>query len=327
MKLHAAAFRLQDPRDTLDPSDPRPSPSGRAALPSPPAPAGARHVRLRAAAVAFAVAATSVAARAAGPVPAPPARADAGVECLIEPSQTVEVRTAVDGVIEAVLVERGDLVRKGQPLVQLQSSGERAAVASAKFRAEMDGQIGVAQSRVDFARRKAERLAELVAQQFASQAALDEAQAERRLAEQERKSTLEARTMAQLELKRAEEQLALRRVTSPLSGIVLERLLNPGDLSDAGSGRRPVLRLAAIDTLRVQVLLPAAKFGQVAIGQKAVVVAAVGGGRFASVVAQVDRAIDPASGTFTARLDLPNPGHKVPVGARCTALLAGMAEP
>ena len=260
------------------------------------------------------------------PTAAPVARSTAGVECLIEPSHTVEVRTAVDGVIESVPVERGAFVRKGQLLVELQSSAERAVVETARFRAGMEGQIGVAQSRLDYAQRKARRVAEMVASQFASQQALDEADAERRLAENEWKAALEARALAQLDLRRAQEQLALRRVASPLSGIVLDRLLNPGDLSDAGSGRRPVLRLAAIDTLRVQVVLPAAKFGQVTVGQKAVVMAAVGGGRYESVVGQVDRAIDPASATFLARLDLPNPGHRVPVGARCTVMLAGGAE-
>ncbi len=34
---------------------------------------------------------------------------------------------------------------------------------------------------------------------------------------------------------------------------------------------------------------------------------------------QVDRAIDASSRMFMARLELPNPGHLLPVGTRCQA--------
>ncbi|MDH4392067.1 MAG: efflux RND transporter periplasmic adaptor subunit [Aquabacterium sp.] len=239
--------------------------------------------------------------------------------CLIEPQQTVEVRTAVDGVIAAVPVERGDRVRRGQLLVELQSSAEQVALEAARFRAEMSAQIAVARSRLDYAERKASRTAELVKSGFASPQAQDEAAAERRLAASELAAAEEAQGLARIELRRAQEQLALRKVSSPLNGIVTDRLLNPGDLSDAGSGRRPVLRIAAIDVLKVNLVLPAARFGQVRIGQKAVVQPEVGGGRHEAMVRQVDRAIDAASGTFMARLELPNPGHLLPVGARCQA--------
>jgi multidrug efflux pump subunit AcrA (membrane-fusion protein) len=60
----------------------------------------------------------------------------AGFECLVEPSQTVELRTAVDGLIDKVNVRRADIVRKGQALVELQSRTEIVAVESARFRSE-----------------------------------------------------------------------------------------------------------------------------------------------------------------------------------------------
>ena len=49
-------------------------------------------------------------------------------------------------------------------------------------------------------------------------------------------------------------------------------MLNPGDLAESGSGRKPVLKVAQIDPLRVDVVLPAALFGQVKPGTEASVV-------------------------------------------------------
>jgi len=100
--------------------------------------------------------------------------AAAGFECLIEPSQVIELRASVDGVIAAVHVQRGDVLRKGQVLVELQSAAEKVAVESARYRAQMEGQITTARNRIDYATKKFERLTDLRQENFASAQALDE---------------------------------------------------------------------------------------------------------------------------------------------------------
>ena len=267
----------------------------------------------------------AVTAIAAALLPAP-ARAG-GFECLIDPSQVVEMRASVDGVIGNVLVQRGDVVRKGQMLVELQSAAERTAVDSARYRAQMDGQVASARNRIDYATKKLARLNDLLQQNFASAQARDEADAERRLAESELQVAVENRELAKIEHRRAQEQLALRTLASPFNGVVVDRLLNPGDLAESGSGRKPVLKLAQIDPMKVDLVLPAALFGQVKIGQKANVVATVGGARYAATVKWVDRVIDAASATFVVRLELPNAQMTVPAGSRCTAEFDGLAAP
>jgi len=242
-----------------------------------------------------------------------------GYQCLIEASQVVELRAAVDGTIAAVRVQRGDVLRKGQVLVELQSAAERAAVDSARYRSEMEGQEATARTRLDFANKKLARVIDLENKGFVSSLSRDEAEAERRLAENELQAAVESRELAKIEYRRAREQLALRTLVSPFNGVVVDRMLNPGDLAESGSGRKPVLRIARIDPLKIDVVLPASMFGRVAPGQSASVVAAVGNARFSARVAMVDRVIDAASGTFVARLELPNPELRVPVGSLCTA--------
>lgn len=256
-----------------------------------------------------------------------PAAVAGSFECLLEPWQVVEVRAPVDGIIASIAVQRGDLVRKGQPLVILRSEAEQAAVELARYRTRMEGQIAAARNRIDYATKKLARLTELQKDNFMSAQARDEAEAEKRLAESELLSAQEAREMARIDLIRAQELLALRTMSAPFNGIVVDRMLNPGDLAESGSGRKPVLKVAQIDPIRADVALPAALFGTVKPGTQASVSPAIGGGRFGATVRSVDRLIDAASATFVARLEVPNPQGQVPGGARCNATIDGASAP
>ncbi|HET9823424.1 MAG TPA: efflux RND transporter periplasmic adaptor subunit [Burkholderiaceae bacterium] len=255
----------------------------------------------------------------------PMGAAASGFECLIEASQTVEIRSSVDGIIASVNVQRGDVVRRGQALVELSSAAERLAVESARYRSVMEGQVSSARNRVDYATKKLARANELAQQNYGSMQARDEAEAERRLAESELQAAIESRELAKIDHKRAIEQLALRTMTSPFNGVVVDRMLNPGDLAESGSGRKPVLKVAQIDPLRVDIVLPAAVFGKVKPGMKASVQPVGVDARYAASVKLVDKLIDAASGTFVARLELPNPSHTVPGGVRCNATIDGIS--
>src|SRR6478735_2935516 len=94
-------------------------------------------------------------------------------ECLIQPNQTVEIRSSVEGVIEKVLVQRGDRVRAGQVLVQLESAAEVSAMHLARLRAEAQGRLASAQNRLDYANKKLERQSQLQSQSFVSAQARD----------------------------------------------------------------------------------------------------------------------------------------------------------
>ncbi|HLL18320.1 MAG TPA: efflux RND transporter periplasmic adaptor subunit [Rubrivivax sp.] len=245
-------------------------------------------------------------------------------ECLLEPWQVVEVRSAVDGIIASIAVQRGDTIRPRQPLVVLSSEPERAAIEAARYRVKMDGQIAAARNRIDYATKKLERLENLQKGNYASVQSRDESDAEKRLAESELQSAMESREMARLELRRAEEVLAMRTMVAPFAGVVLDRMLNPGDLAESGSGRKPVLKVAQIDPLRADVALPAALFGSVKPGAKGSVAVAIGNTRYPATVRSVDRVIDSASGTFVARLEVPNPSGQAPAGGRCVATIDGV---
>lgn len=239
-------------------------------------------------------------------------------DCMIEARQSVEIRSPVEGLIERVQVQRGDLVKRGQVLAVVESSMERAALEVAKTRAAMDGEIKVAEARVDINAKKMQRAQELHAQKFVSDNARDEAVAEHRLASEDLRRTRENQKLAQVEASRAQAAVEMRTIRSPFTGVVVEVLLKPGELAATATVKNPVMKLAEIDPLYVEVVLPSRLFGSIRRGQRAVVMPEPPvQGTYASTVKIVDRVIDAASGTFGVRLELPNRQGRVPAGMRC----------
>jgi RND family efflux transporter MFP subunit len=182
-------------------------------------------------------------------------------------------------------------------------------------RAGNDAPVGSAELRAEHAARRAGRLARLRSSNAVSEREYDEAATEARVAAlslRDAQMNLEA---ARAELLRAEEQVAQRRILSPLDGIVVERHLAAGEYLHE---QAQLLTLAQIDPIHVEVYLPVSFFGQVARGDQATVLPEEPvGGAHAAHVQVVDRVMDAASGTFGVRLLLPNPDLVLPAGLRC----------
>lgn len=238
-------------------------------------------------------------------------------ECLIQPWQVVEIRSPTEGLISKIQVKRGDSVKAGEVLVELDSSVERSAAAVSEYRAKMEGRIKAATERVQYASKKLERSAELEKQHFVAAQAHDDALSEKRVATAELEDALENRQLAKLDYRHAIDMLNLRTLRSPLTGVVMDRLLNPGDLTQAGTDSKAILKLAQIDPLRIEVVLPVQYYGKLHVGMTGEVTPEGLGGRYTAKVDVIDRVFDAASGTFGVRLELANRHGNVPGGIRC----------
>lgn len=215
------------------------------------------------------------------------------LEGLIEPSEVVEVSSQAPGTLEAILVERGDRVQENQIIARLKSNIEKAAV-------------DLARARVEFGKRKVLRNEELYQKELISIHEKDEMETELRISE--------------LQLREAQERLDLRTIQSPVDGVVVERLLSPGEYVGEEAA---IMRVARIDPLYVEVIVPVEKFGTIKRGMRAEVKPelVIPGKYFARVII-VDRVIDAASGTFGVRLELPNPEFHLPAGLKCRVIFA-----
>jgi len=238
------------------------------------------------------------------------------LNCLIEPNTTVTVSTPVEGIVESVNVDRGDLVQAGQVLAKLESSVQEAEVSVHRYRSEMQAELKSTQTRYEFSLRKLARAEEMSKKETISRHELDEAQTEKLLAELARMEVQEKKRLAELEYKRAQAALELRTIKSPLAGAVVERLISPGDFRNNLDPK--MFKLAQIHPLRVVVFVPVSMFGGISTGMRAEVIpeAPLDRPRVAEVTV-VDRVMDAASGTFAVRLELPNPKYQLPAGLKC----------
>ncbi|MFG6433439.1 efflux RND transporter periplasmic adaptor subunit [Roseateles sp. LYH14W] len=247
-----------------------------------------------------------------------PVRSNAeSFECVLDVDQTVELRGPSETRIASVLVRRGDKVRAGQALVQLDASVEQSALDAAAFRATMQGRIETARNRVDYAEKKLTRTTELHRQNYAPLKEQEEAQAESKLATSELREAVEAQELAKREMAQARDILARRTLRSPFDGVVVERRGHPGELADGGPARQPILKLARIDPLRVEAVLPLAMWGRLKVADTATVLPEGLGGRHPARITQIDGLFDAASGTFGVQLAMINPQARLPAGIRC----------
>lgn len=239
-------------------------------------------------------------------------------DCMIEPAQTVELRSPVVGILQQVHARRGQLVRKGDVLVTIESSVERSAADTARFRAQAQGALLTARHKVAATREKARRMDELLQEEFVSAQARDDAYAEMRLAEPELTSAQENSQLAKLEHRQSVDQLNRRVLRSPFDGVVVDQYLYPGSMVDGGEGKKPILKLAQTQPLVVQAILPFGLFPEIHPGDATTVVPEKPFTReIAARIKTVDRVIDSAAGTFGVLAELDNEKQALPGGIRC----------
>jgi RND family efflux transporter MFP subunit len=239
--------------------------------------------------------------------------------CLLTPTAEAEVGSSVIGVIGKVLVERGDRVRKGQVVAQLVDDVERASVSAATQRFENRAEIAAAKSAYEFAQKKADRARELFQKQFISSQALEQADSEAKVAAMKYAQAQEQRIVAREDAAVAQAQLGLRTISAPISGIVVDRYMSPGERVE----QKAILKIVQINPLRVEVVAPAKRFNTIRPGGTARVTPAMSGAETLEArVSLVDPVIDAASNTFRVRLELPNPKNAIPSGLRCRVSFA-----
>lgn len=243
------------------------------------------------------------------------AEAADNLACVMKPYMEVSIVAPVEGIIQTVHVERGDWVSKGQAVVTLEASVEKATVALAKAKAEAEATIKSTQAKMAFSARKLERATDLYHSNSIAKHELDEAQTEKVLAETAHLEAIEKKHIDELDWHRATAALNLRTIHSPLSGVVVDRLLSPGELA----GKTPILKLAQINPLRIEVFAPLSLLGKVTPGMKADV-SPEGNAltTYQAHVTVVNRVVDSASGTFGVRLEMPNPHNALPAGLACS---------
>lgn len=245
------------------------------------------------------------------------------LNCRIEPSTTVALSSPVVGVISEVLVDKNSKVEKGTVVARLESSVETATAELRRVQAELHSDVDAQRLQLDFSQRNLERVLNLYEKKAASFTELDKSKTERAIAAQQLQQAQDRKRQAELEYKRAQADLQKRTIVSPISGIVIERFKQAGEHIDF----EPVLKIAHLDPLKVEVFAPASLYGAIKEGMKATVVPEFGtiNKSYTADVILVDQVIDGPSNTFAIRLSIPNPDNKIPSGLKCKVSFQGVS--
>lgn len=236
------------------------------------------------------------------------------VDCVINPYKVVDISSAVPGVLDTVRVERSDWVKKGDVIATLESGIERATLALAKVRAEINSEINMSQVNLTFDQKYQTRIGKLYDRKVVSYKIKDEADREVELSTWELQQAKDMKKVRRLELSRATEQVKQKTIRAPFNGFVIQKFKTEGEYVED----LPIVRIAQFDPLLIEAIVPMELFGKINVGMIGLVYPELysDNPKQAHVVA-VDRMGDAASRTFGVRLELPNPDFKIPAGLKC----------
>lgn len=252
-------------------------------------------------------------------------------------AEEVVVSAEVDGRVERVAADLGDVVAKGATLVQLQATTPRllAEQADADFLQSL-AKLGVPGDELDNvepmklasvkraeadlaeARRNTGRVRELHGKGVVTQNDLDTVETRERVAEAAHQSAREdaAAAVATARSKRAALGLARKRlndttVTSPISGVVSERKIALGELVKAGT---PVYTVVVSDPLKLRGDVPERYAGEVKPDMDVTVSLDALGLEATGKISRVGPSVASSSRTFRVEALVPNPDGKLKPG-------------
>ncbi|TKB67175.1 MAG: efflux RND transporter periplasmic adaptor subunit [Nitrospira sp.] len=234
----------------------------------------------------------------------------------ITPNQVVNLFSRVDGYIAKVYVEKGDLVKANQLLIEIDHSDYRHAVDQAKANlAAARARVAQQDASVRNTTLTLSRMQALIKDQFVSQQDLDNAQVAYDAAAAALDSLRAQVQQMEVALAQAETNLAYSYIRAPFAGYVAERNLDLGAyVSGATAGTstisRGILTLHEIWTVRILIEVVEKDVPLIQVGQRAEVRAEAYPDRvFEGAVTRIVQALNRATRTMTIEVDLPNKDH------------------
>lgn len=237
------------------------------------------------------------------------------------PNQLVNVFSRVDGYIAKIYVDKGDLVKAHQLLVEIDHTDYIHALNQAKANL-LSAKAKVVQQ--DAAVRNAaltlDRMQALIKDQFVSQQDLDTALVNRDAAvalQDSLRAQVQQMTVA---LAQAETNLAYSYIRAPFAGYIAERNLDPGayvsgTTASTSTVSRGILSVHDVETVRTLIEVVEKDVPLVQIGQRADVRAeAYPNEVFEGRVTRIVQALNRATRTMTVEVDLPNKDHRLKGG-------------
>jgi RND family efflux transporter MFP subunit len=230
--------------------------------------------------------------------------------------RTTDVGPSVDGIIDAVFVKVGDVVKKGQPLFRTRDVDARLTVQ------EVERQLSLARAQARNAAADLRRQTQLKGGGWVSAARMDNTRTSADVANAQ-VGVWEAR------LAQARQHLTDTVVRAPYNGVITRRDADEGRFmatrtggfggggSGGGSG---VVQVMQIDPIAAIVQVPERYLNAIQTGMMAAIMIDSVAGEFKTDVRVVNYRLDIATRSIEVRMALPNPDFKLRPGLFCRAV-------
>jgi len=227
---------------------------------------------------------------------------------------TVRARTSavvssrIPGTVSLLRVREGDRVRKGQLLLQLDAQENQATAAAAAAGSDEARQaLDEARARKRLAETTFERYQKLFSEQAISRQEFDVKQTERELAGQAVVRAEARLRQAQAGARAAGTISDYTRIIAPISGIITSK---PADLGASVFPSQPLLTIEDEGSYQLELAIPENMAATVKTGTPLQVTLDALGGSFSAKIAEIVPSADPASRTFSAKINLDQKGLK-----------------
>jgi RND family efflux transporter MFP subunit len=161
-----------------------------------------------------------------------------------------------------------------------------------------------------------------------SKVAVAQAMAARDQAHSDLGAAAAAIDVAKEDARRAEALLGYARIEAPFDGIVTQRNVDIGDLTQPGADQPPLFIVARSDIVTIWVAIPEVFAPAVNPGDRAVVeLQALPGQPIKGIVTRTSWALDPKVRTLRAEIDIPNPNAKLQPGLYAYATVIAEEHP
>jgi RND family efflux transporter MFP subunit len=217
----------------------------------------------------------------------------------VEQAETVQLTTQITAQVLEVPVKIGDLVKKGDLLVRWDDRLIQATLQANRNYVESNN------IKIKDQTRQVERYTALEKKNMGTPLELEKS--EMALADAK-----EALAKSTLSLRQAEIDLEHVKMTSPIDGIVLERLVNPGETTHHD---QLVMKLGSLNTVLMAAKITEERMHSVQLGLPAETsFPAFPGEVFPGQVVKIDPNIDPITRTFTTYVKIQNPDFRLKPG-------------
>jgi RND family efflux transporter MFP subunit len=218
---------------------------------------------------------------------------------------SAQLASQVMGTIARVNVQESDHVRRGEVLLSIDEAQQQAAYTSAKAGLQASQEsIAAANADYELADATMKRYQMLYDKKSVSPQEYDEVKTRLVAAQARRDAAHAGATQAEAGVSQAGTAMGFTKVRAPFDGIVISRLAEPGAMAAPGV---PLLVVEDPSRFRLEVQVDESKMGAVRLGEAVpVVIDALGDQAITGKVTQIVPAADPASRTFTVKIDLPS---------------------